>query len=272
MDWYITCTDSLNNIGFSDNRTLDTQIGGGSNDGGGGSGGDDAIVISNVSKKACEYTYEIANNEPIEYFKINDVIEILKIEENKDYSYTDLKIYIDNWQSLCSDKINRTLKEDTVCEEIYYFILGNNHNFTYIEFSNLRNNIESENDLDISLDVLNNYYINYNELCYLEGYSDKLPNKPISAINFSKIFDMKNCTPDLGIDLLDEYIPLGEWDFGGIGCFGVNFWKIFLKLEKRESYIVLGIKPYWIIGLVIIYAIIILLRRRARKKIKSSSG
>lgn|GEM_PF-4242378 len=235
--------------------------------GGGGGSGTHSLNMSNVSKKACEYTYPIALKEPIEYFKINEIIDILKIEEKKTYTYTDIKTYIDYWQSLCSNLINQTLKPNFVCEKIYYFIVENNHNFTIADLNDLKNGIRPT--IDISLDTLNNYYINYDSLCYLEGYSNKLPQKPSSFIDFYKVFDSENCTENLSMGFLNLGIPLGDYELGDLSCGKINFWKLFVQLEKHEdSYYLVGIKLYWIIGVAILIVLITLLNKSAQKKFR----
>lgn len=188
LSWYITCYDQLSNSGDSSTRTLDTLEGdvddGGGSGGssGGGSSGGSWNPNPNIDTTLCDYAYEHILEYGDEYSKVsilNDFLDSLGYDLS-DYSLH--RAYIQNWQQVCSKNSNKTLEPQKVCSKIYYFILDNNWNYTQEDIFNLKKILED--DVDIDYDLLQYYIDNNEDLCFKEGYSSKLPNKPTSSSEF----------------------------------------------------------------------------------------
>jgi|GEM_PF-5151239 len=251
LDWYVSCNDSLNNRGNSSVRLLDTRLGEGHPEGGGGGGGGSASYpyVGIINETACNLTYEyLLKNGQVYYF-----IDELKLKNNLTEDWTTIKYYIDDWQLICSNLINRTLKPKIVCDSIYFFILNNSYNFTTIDLNNLKNSLKPE--IDLSLPLLNYYYINYDTLCL--GYSNKLPKRKIEIINLTafSLFNYTNCSLELGNRLID-------WSIGNLKidknftCEQINIWRWFIKLEENgEGYIITGVKFWFILTIILMILI-----------------
>lgn len=253
-------TNGINQLIFRYNKESGT---------GGGGGSSSTIIakslgIYNLSKKACELTYDSANKDSNRYIEINDLIELLELEEGKKYSWTTIRSYIDNWQEICSDTINRTLNENLVCEEIYYFILGNNWNYTYQDLLNLKSDLKPQ--LKISADLIEHYIEENNKLCYSTGLSSKLPKRP-TVLPIKKLFNYTNCSTNLGNRFFDWDIIFRKDDWGKINCDVINSWRWLLSFEKsEENYYFRGIKlAPWII-LVGVGLLIWIINKKSSKK------
>ena len=226
--------------------------------GGGGVGGDfgKTIGIYNISKRACELTYEPAKTK--DYTKINELMEILSLE-GENFVWTDLKKYIDNWQPLCSDITNTTLNPEEVCKKIFFFILGNNYKYDLVDLNDLRNSLNTK----VSLSLLRYYIDNFEEKCVKLNYSESLPKKPSDLDSIIKKY-FPDCETEL-TGLFGLSFPFPNINIGDLSCKSVNFWRFAFKLEKSEySYTITKIKVWWIV--LLIFLIIIIKFIKSNKK------
>lgn len=124
--------------------------------GGGGTGINPKII--NIT--LCNYTYDYVNNYGTDYSLIDLKIDEIKKETNLTFEWTETRNYIDNWQSYCSDIINRSLKENLVCSKAKDFI---NTDYDNKDILNATNSLK---DFIIISDKLFDYYIkNYYPIC-----------------------------------------------------------------------------------------------------------
>lgn len=256
LKWKINCTDELNNTGNSTTYYLDTFEGDGDTEDSGGGGGDvfqgkvSNLGLDQVSSKACELTYESAKKSSNKYTESYNIISQLE-NEGEPFSWTDIKIYIDNWQEICSNKLNITLKPELVCTELYNFILKNDWNYTYNDLYILRKELKPQ--VDISLNLLEDYLINNYEKCYLPRFSEKFPKMPVPLIHLDKRLNITNCSIKTGIGVIDLPINFMNVSLGSnVSCSYINRARWYKSLEKDENgfYYLTGFKFYQLIILV----------------------
>lgn len=174
------------------------------------------------------------------------------------YSADYVKFYVDNWQSLCSSVINKTLKPEFVCNKIYFFIVSSNYNYSSADVEKLKSEIDK--NISIYSSLLNYYIENYWDLCYLQGYSNEPPKKIYPIIN---IMRGENSTAkcDYSINwFFDLSFQLGRANLGDISCEKIDNLKLWIKIDKDESaYYYDGLKLWYFIVLLsaLILALII---------------
>ena len=274
--WYINCTDSLNNKGKSLNRRLDTKLGGGGGAGGSGITQSDLVKylgIKNISILLCNLTYDSASRSLNKYGEIFKIIR----DYNLTQEWTEIKKYIDNWQSLCSDQLSKTLNPELVCENIYYFIIDNNYNHHMEEINGLRNKLKPS--VVLSFDLLNYYIDDYFSLCYSEGYSKKLPAKQLPIIKVFSVVPTINeslitpCNASVGMSFFDWYIGIPQLfkiHVGEMSCNQLDLWRWVFKIRQETDN---GeIKTHSLIGLKLWYLILILFGLLIYITIKTSRG
>lgn len=179
LNWYISCFDSIGNEGVSDTYLVDTLVGSGTFGGGGSGGpfiGGFGLGVQNISLGLCELAYDSADNS--DYSRISDIQSGFKVITNQSTTYTQVKFYIDNWQGLCSDLINKSLKSEFVCNQIYENIKTDDLSIDNVEFDNLLVNIRKV--LPISSYLLNYYINNYESSC------SQFPNKTLTIAGEGK--------------------------------------------------------------------------------------
>ena len=229
----------------------------------GGGGGGGFIPTINVTNRLCELTYPYSENKT--YNMINDIIEIYKVETSNTESYTTIKDIIDNWQSLCSDKINKTQFEPYVCDKLYFFVL--NGELDVASLNDLRNNLKSK--VTMSLNLIYYYLQNYDELCYETGYSGKLTTEQLKLPGLVISQGVSNCSLDLKSDIFNFYLPIGSWNLGVFDdCNKLTNWRYILAFaESNGSYYVIGIRLYLIVLILLIIGVIALLRISKNRKL-----
>jgi len=232
--------------------------------GGWGSGGTTPNYL-NLTKKLCELTYPYAGNKT--YNKIDDIISIYKLDTGVAQSWTNVREIIDKWQVYCAPLTNRTLEEKYVCTKLYYLMLNNHGDVNLVKLNDLRNNMKST--IDIPLSVLQNYMFNYNQKCYLEGLSDKIPLEYLNKLTLTaNNTSSQICDLSMGNDLLDSYIPLGRWNFGENKlCENLEGWKYFFSFEYTDNnYYLNGIKLYLvlIVMIILVFVSLVLITRKPK--------
>lgn len=262
--------NSVNYTCLNGNITLTSTLSNGNNEivisynkqpqAGGGGGGGGFVPTLNVTNRLCELTYPYAENKT--YNQIYDLIDIYHIETNKTESYTDIQTIINDWQNYCSDKINKTLFEPYVCNKLYYFVLNNDLDLASL--NNLRNDIKPK--IELSLNLIYSYLNNYNERCYLKGYSGKLSNEQLK-INITLPEESKNCSIDFNSDIFNFYLPIGSWNLGVFdSCGSLDFWKyIFAFKTDNGSFYLIGLRLYLIVLVLLIIGVLSLYRLSKNK-------
>lgn len=229
----------------------------------GGGGGGGFIPPINVTNRLCELTYKYADNKS--YTMINDIIEIYKLETSKTESYTTIKDIIDNWQSLCSDRINKTQFEPYVCEKLYFFVL--NDELDMGSLNDLRNNLKSK--VTLSLNLIYYYLQNYDDLCYKTGFSGKLSSEQLKLPGLVISPGISNCSLELSSEIFNFYIPIGSWNLGVFeDCNKLTNWKYILAFDyANDSYYIIGIRLYLIV-LILLIIMVIALFKISKNKIR----
>jgi len=230
----------------------------------GGGGGGGFIPTINVTNRLCELTYKYADNKT--YTMINDIIEIYKVETSKTESYTTVKDIIDNWQSLCSDKINKTQFEPYVCDKLYFFVLDGELDMGSL--NDLRNNLKSK--VTLSLDLIYYYLKDYDELCYKTGYSGKLSSEQLKLPGLIISPGIKNCSLEFGSDIFNFYIPIGSWNLGVFDdCNKLTNWRYILAFDSADdSYYIIGIRLYLIVLILLIIMVVALFKISSKNTIR----
>lgn len=275
IKWHISCWDNFQNQGNSSFFYLDTKEGGGSPLGGGGSITNKlfakSLGIENIDIPLCNLTYYylLKHGQSNNYYFINDINkEYFELTDERAI-WTTTKTYLDNWQPLCSDNINRTLDPILVCNKIYYFIVDKGYKYTNEDLFELEKEIKE--DLEISPYLLDYYLYNHDELCYETGYSDKLPRKPLKTLTIAKkgtLFDkdsINECNETIGINFFDWSIPFIEIHLNNLYCNQLDSWRWIFKLEQKtengliKNYSITGIKIWFIMLILTIMLMIYLL-------------
>jgi len=255
--------------------------GGGASGGGGGSSPSStasSVGLSEIDPYLCTQTYDyiFTKGKTLAYLSTG-LIDVIEAETGKTESFVKLETYINNWQGLCSNLINKTLEPKFVCEKIYYFIAGNNYNYSTIDMINLRDEIKNLKDISVSTNLLDSYIDNHNSLCYQKEYSGRLPNKQSqvnladSTIGGAELLNVTRCDVNTGIKIFDIGIPFIKFSIGrNIPCWGIESWRVLFKIRVDESgnYQVTGIKIWEIIAVILI---IVLVRFLALIKAKEGS-
>lgn len=144
----ISLNDNMDSSEFCQVTTAPSGSGGA-----GGTGTDPRVA--NADEFLCNQTYYyILNYGQNNYAEVYNLMDVMEIDYNKTYSWTTVREYLDNWQYLCSDKLNRTLKEDYVCDEVEKLVLT--ENVTPENVLNLKKLLEPNITLSYSL---TEYYV-----------------------------------------------------------------------------------------------------------------
>jgi len=149
-----------------------------------GSGGSSKITAGNLgislNSTLCELTYEPAKT--LDYSIITDMIE----EHNLTVPWTEVRLYIDNWQSICSDLLNLSLMENLVCSEVGSF-LNTNLAADKTAVNNFRNDLKL--NVTLSYELTDFYVENYEARCLDIKPSQITPKaKTIGAFGFLILF------------------------------------------------------------------------------------
>lgn len=126
----------------------------------GSNSGDTGGLPGEIDYQLCNYTYTYINLYGLNYDYVNEYILKIRDETNITYTWSNLKIYIDNWQSTCSDALNRTLQEEYVCSKINSLLIN------YPEPSQSQiYKLRDELNITLSNSLIKHYVINYHTLC-----------------------------------------------------------------------------------------------------------
>jgi len=104
LAWFIECIDMWGNSGNSTTFHLDTLLGHGTLPGGGGGTGEfdpKSLGIVNVSSLLCDLTYNSSLKNQSKYVDIDKIRKIYLNITNQTVTWTEVRIYIDNWEKLC---------------------------------------------------------------------------------------------------------------------------------------------------------------------------
>lgn len=238
--------------------TSDAYTGGG----GGGGGGDGNVLanslgLGNLDTYVCNKTYGYILKNGQNSLYLTDLIAEMKREKGIDYSFIVIETYVRNWQGLCAEKISRSLEPKFVCEKIYYFIIGNNWNYTNANFEALRTTISEK--VSMTAKLLTVYFNNYDNLCYKLGYSNSLPKNPYIQNNIvapiKDFFNFTTCNIDTGVAFFDWKIPFMKVDMGSeLSCNKIDnlrFW-IAMDVDDNGNYSWIGFKVWEVIVLLCI--------------------
>lgn len=211
-----------------------------------------------LNDSVCNETYPYTLKYGVSY--PNNTISY--IEGKTGLTWASLKYYVENWQALCSNMINRTLKPEFVCNKIYFFLIEKDYNYSSNNLEALK--IEINKNISLSLNLLNYYIDNYFDLCYAEGYSEKPPNKKYPVMKVTRGLNETSCDYTIN-GFFDLYIPFGRMSLGDIECGSKLKW--FIRLEEMEgSTYYIGLKLWYLIMLLAIGIIILII-----KSIKSTN-
>lgn len=128
------------------------------------------------------------------------------------------------------------------CQEVYYFILGNNYNYTL---------------QDLTDSGINSYYLdNYNSICL--NYSDPLPLRDLPVIIIERNAT-KDCITDFEHDFFNWRIPLGTWSLTNKSCGFIETRMYFFTFEGES---INGLRLY----LLLLISFVFIIYKLARKK------
>jgi len=230
----------------------------------GGGGGGSGLIIS---ARVCNITYYYLINN-----SFNNTIVYNYLKEVEPITMSNLLVYKNNWQGLCSDKINKTLLPKFVCESIYKFILKNNYNYTQTSLESLRTNISK--NISISKTLLNHYLSDYYFECYKTGYSKKLPVKDVpTLILFEEIEDCNLKLPGA----LDISLPFPNLIIGNYSCPKVKINRIFFELKRDNDHLeIIGLRIWILTALFLIisffFSTYIIVKRRRELNLLDEVG
>ncbi len=127
LEWSVSCVDQFENQGNSSTRVLDTKLGGSGFGGGGGAPFvfGESIGIRNISSALCNITYNSLLEFGIDNAQVNNIQKEFNNLTNQTVDVITVKTYQDNWQPLCSDLINRTLRPSFFCNKLFDFVGDN---------------------------------------------------------------------------------------------------------------------------------------------------
>lgn len=146
-----------------------------------------------------------------------------------------------NWENICYHLTNLTLKENSLCNSIYYLILDKGYDFTSSDVKNIAN------DLNLSLSQVGNYISNNYELCFIKGYSAELPKQKFPILNIS-VIPPCNLDKDSILGVLPLSIEIGKQD-----CEKIKFWNNFFSYSEFKGYYTFnGIRTFWVLILLVI--------------------
>ncbi len=264
LNWFVNCTDINNKENSSDVWVVDTLEGGSGSSGGGGGG---TYVELEVNELVCNQTYYyILNNEE----NLTSLVEKVNAYSESLLSRYYLGNVITNWQNVCSNKINRTLKPEFVCEKIFYYLIDENK--TEEDLNILKSSINDE--ILFSDGLLAYYSDNYNSVCYGEGYSDAIPTRnTLSIIPIIFSGEINKCNETIGIDFFDYSLDFFKdgISVGNLSCESTDFWRYIVSIKRNESNNtkIVGIKIWHIFSILFlilsIYGIKVL--RKVNKKL-----
>lgn len=227
--------------------------------GGGGGGSTGGDPLGNTDLILCNLTYNyIKNHSQTDYSYIDSV--------RGNYSWTETRRYLDNWQPFCSDAIKKTLKEEFVCDKLFYMIVAK-PDYSLIEINTLRNQIV--NDIQISNNLLLNYADNYETMC---KYNKNLPFKREKVGNLTIIKNLTDCSLNtslslLGLDYDQISVPLGKIYINEKSCSAIANYRWFVKFERdSEGLFINGIKLGWLISVFIFLAIFLIIKTQFKTK------
>ncbi len=136
--------------------------------------------------------------------------------------------------------LNNT-QEKELCQSIYYSVIKVGYDYDKISQLNY-----SQEDID-------SYYFNHYELCVLEGYTNKFPQRQY------KEFIVNDTKCEVKEFFFDYTIPFFDINTGELSCKSVKFWNYFFKLEEKNSYSFTDLRIWWILSsflLVILFSFI----------------
>ena len=257
--------DSANNLNSTTTTFYVTKKTEGAGGGGGSSAGSVAssLGLIGIDPYLCQKTYDYI----LKNGKTSTYIDILKgditVETGRIEGFVKLETYINNWQILCSNTINRTLEPKLVCEKIYYFIIGNNYSYTNDEIFSLRENLSKIASLSVNL--INHYIDNYDSFCYDKQYSGRLPSRKIQTLTVADlssnqdILNLTKCDVKTGSWIFDISFPFIKIPIGNdLPCWGIELWRtaFAIKVGDVSDYQIVGIKIWGGIAIVLIIVII----------------
>ena len=176
------CWDTSNNLNNSESVSFSISTVAPIPAGGGGSimRLAESLGIENVSKILCNLTYDSLLTFGIDYSKIDSIKEEYETITDESIVWTEVRTYMDNWQPLCSDLVEKTLEPEWVCNRIYDFVIDSNYKPEIEEINNLTNRLNER--VDISLELVVNYINNYEDKCYRLEFSPSLEKIKLSPI------------------------------------------------------------------------------------------
>lgn len=225
--------------------------------GAGGSGVSQEQI--NADSYLCNKSYYyIQNYTKYDYTYIQDYLTQIKNETSKTLVFTTFRDYIDRWQFLCSDKINKTLEEPFVCNKIYYLLVQNSTpSFNQIE--NTRLTIKPT--VELSVNLMEHYVDNYNDICPKKIQT--IQPKPV-IFNLT-LPSFLPCSIVFNNSIMDAYFPIpfilskNNYHYkGDMTCSQIDSWRYVVAIDQVDgNFVFIGIRLWWVVGLIIISFIII---------------
>ena len=196
-------------------------------------------------------------------FDKTNILQLINEMNDETYRLYDIDIteeYIDDWQNKCSDVIMRTLEPDYVCQQTYSFLKSNPTGFTAEKVIELRDKIRNEKTVKLSYSLMANYLNNYNELCFVKGYSPIVKATELkSPILFASASGLESCSIDFIAE--DWYIPITRINMNLDSCTSINLYKMLFKLQNggADSIDIIGLRIVTFIPLALIFIVLLIL-------------
>jgi hypothetical protein len=194
----------------------------------------------------CEETYiSIKSNIP----NVNLIQEIL-YQKNISVSENLINYYKNNWENLCSELTKKIINPSKLCERIYYLTISTNYNYTDLDISSI--SLEQ----NVSKTLIKNYIDNYNESCYMPGYSNKLPDRVFSQT-------LINQTTECNLNISNIFEPSIQMEayLGKRECNQVIFWNHFFKIDQfNKEFKVIGIRIFPLVCLIFLIIVFFIIR------------
>jgi len=200
------------------------------------------ILFVSADPLLCQKTYDYRMNYGVDYSNLTNFMNTLP--NNSIYNSKDIVAdYIQNWQSLCSDEVGKSLNPQVICKEIQ----NNQQPNLYESDLNLMQR-EINNSVKVSQNLLIKYFLNYEENCIDLNYSEPLKGKVILNINGQ----IKTLTSKKSIF---DY-SLGNFNFvvGRMGDLLYEGLNLGLTFEESDGiYTLEGIKYSFLVFLILIF-------------------
>lgn len=215
------------------------------------------LVSAEVEKDyLCQKVYDTMQLNGSSDFMIKEIILEKKIEVDK----TLADYYFENWENICSEEVLLTLNPQPICENIYYFIIGNNYNYSELDL------FRTSKEINVSEGMFENYLNHYYSYCYDKGFSEELPEREFPELKLEEHSDNCYLKKDGVYQIL---FPKFEIYIGKKNCTDLNLANNFFEYEEFDGeFRINGVRIYWVIALLVflLFLFLFLIFKRSKKK------